>query len=113
MHIADPKLSGWPSTTPRSFEILSSIFRAMYSSDPVGVPNTVMPSGCHASGPQVANVVRHNAQLVPSLCLALMKLYACVSTMLQKHLEERLQTGWWAQQIHVIEKSTQQLSVFQ
>ena len=88
----------------RSFEILSSIFRwGAQHCDALRLP---------CLWTQVAHVVRHNAQLVPSLCLALMKLYACVSTMLQKHLEETLQTGWWAQQIHVIEKSTQQLSVF-
>ena len=52
MRIADPGLSGWRSTTNRSFEILSPSFRAMYSSDPIGVPNTVIPSGSHASGPK-------------------------------------------------------------
>ena len=35
----------------RSLEILSSILSAMYSSLPIGVPNTVIPSGCHASAP--------------------------------------------------------------
>ena len=30
----------------------SSIFRATYSGDPIGVPRTVMPSGCQASGPK-------------------------------------------------------------
>ena len=31
-----------------------SIFSETYGSDPMGVPNTVMPSGCHTSGPRSA-----------------------------------------------------------
>ena len=39
---------GWLPTRPF---LVSSIFSEMCCSDPMGVPNTVIPAGCHTSSP--------------------------------------------------------------
>ena len=43
---------GTASQRALSFANRSSNFSEMYSSDPMGVPNTVIPLGCHTSGPK-------------------------------------------------------------
>ena len=42
---------GMASHKALSFVMRSSIFSEMYCSDPMGVPNTVIPAGCHTSSP--------------------------------------------------------------
>ena len=53
MHTACLGLSGWPSTTQAPWRFAHPSC-AEYRGDPIGVPRTVMPSGCQASGPKIS-----------------------------------------------------------
>ena len=88
-----------------SFAILSSIFVAVYWSLPIGVPNTVMPSGCHTSCP--ISAMSGSICLIPCSGFALMQLDARDPHHgFFQHLVQRFNACWFAEQVHIVEKHT-------
>ena len=90
-----------------SSAILSCILGCVYCVEPIGVPKTLMPSGCHVSGPSWWDVGRWDATFVPHSGFALVETNSgnAPQTLCQRVIDH-LDTFRMAQRVHIIEKCT-------
>ena len=89
-----------------SVSILLAIFLPTYSTQPIGVPNTVMPRGCHTSGAQVIDVVwLCLGSVPPSLAFHLnaSELSQCIG----EDVVHEANAPWMTHHVHVIQESAQ------